>query len=170
MQKQSSPNQSSHQSSRSQASEQHEEPLGNEPHQLESLARDEWPDDVPTKSDPDALTGEATGENNPQQMRTSTTWSEEPELDQAMTWRPATAHGVNSDYELTVVPTSAFAFPRQRALPLLNSDDVETAIQEFQQVAEVTDWDREQAFNNIRAAAEHYSITLPARSWQELVR
>lgn len=155
-------------SSRSQSFEQRDEPLGNEPHQLETLARDQWPDELPEKGEAGAPTGEATGENNPEQMRTTTTWTEEPDLNQPMTWKPATAHGVNSEYELTVLQSSAFAFPAQRALPLLNADDVETAIQEFNNVADVTDWQREQAFNNINAAADHYSVPVPGGSWRNL--
>jgi len=155
-------------SSRSQSFEQRDEPLGNEPHQLETLARDQWPDELPESDEAGKPTGEATGENNPEQMRTTTTWTEETNLDQPMTWKPATAHGVNSLDELAVLQSSAFAFPAQRALPLLNADDVVTAMQEFNGVPDVTDWQREQAFNNIKAAADHYHVPVPSTSWRHL--
>jgi hypothetical protein len=155
-------------SSRSQSFEQRDEPLGSEPHQLETLARDEWPDELPESDKSGTPTGEATGEDNPQQMRTTTTWTQETDLDQPMTWKPATAHGVNSQDELAVVQSSAFAFPAQRALPLLNADDVATAVQEFNSVADVTDRQREQAFNNISAAAAHYSVPISGSSWRNL--
>jgi hypothetical protein len=102
--------------------------------------------------------------------RTTTSWREEPNVDSGLTWMPATAHGPHSDDELAMLPTSAFAYPKQRELALTDAEHVEWAFDRFWQVSDVSDADREQAFLNIQAAAEHYDVDMPVDDWRMLPR
>jgi hypothetical protein len=45
---------------------------------------------------------------------------------------------------------------------------VRNALARFDQVEDVTDADREQAFANIREAAEHYGVDVEEKSWRDL--
>jgi hypothetical protein len=105
-----------------------------------------------------------------QQERTTTSWREEPEVDKGMTWQPATAHGPHSDDELAMLPTTVFAYPKHRELALIDAEHVEWAIDQFWQVKDATDADREQAFLNLQEAAHHYHVDLPADDWRMLPR
>ena len=42
------------------------------------------------------------------------------------------------------------------------------ALARFDQVTDVTDKERDAAFNNIKAAARHYEVTVSENSWREL--
>jgi hypothetical protein len=102
--------------------------------------------------------------------RTTTSWREEPNVEEGLTWQPATAHGPLSDDEQAMLPTTAFAYPKLRKLALTDAEHVEWAINRFWQVDEVTDADREQAFLNLQAAAEYYQVNLPVDDWRMLPR
>ncbi len=62
----------------------------------------------------------------------------------------------------------SFAFPAQRKEPLNNASHVRNAIARFDQVKDVTDAERDEAFKNIKAAARKFSVELTETSWQEL--
>jgi hypothetical protein len=82
------------------------------------------------------------------------------------TWLPHTEHG-----KLTTrsnLPDSVYAFPHARKEPLTDAAHVRNAIARFDQVADVTDSDRDQAFINIRAAAAHYHVAMTETHWREL--
>ena len=84
------------------------------------------------------------------------------------TWEPHTKHG-----ELTSrddLPDSVFAFPKQRKEPLTDADHVRNALARFDQVEDVSDDDRDQAFANIKKAARHYDVDISESSWHELGR
>jgi hypothetical protein len=102
--------------------------------------------------------------------RTTSSWREESTADSGMTWLPHTAHGPLSDDELAMLPTAAFAYPKHRELALTDAEHVEWAIEQFWQVDDVTDQDREQAFLNLQKAAEHYEVDLPVDDWRMLPR
>jgi len=102
--------------------------------------------------------------------RTTTSWREEPNVDEGMTWQPATSHGPHSDDELAMLPTTAFAYPKHRQLALTDAEHVEWAADQFWQVKEATDSDREQAFLNLQTAAQHYHVELPVDDWRMLPR
>jgi hypothetical protein len=102
--------------------------------------------------------------------RTTTSWREEPNVEWGMTWMPNTAHGPHSDDELAMLPTTVFAYPKHRELALTDAEHVEWAIGKFWQVPEATDADREQAFLNLQAAAEHYQVELSVDDWRMLPR
>ena len=64
---------------------------------------------------------------------------------------------------------TAFAFPNERKEPLTDAGHVRSAIARFDSVDGVSYGERAQAFENIKAAAEYYGITLKASSWHDLV-
>lgn len=102
--------------------------------------------------------------------RTTSSWREEPDVTSGMTWLPSTHHGVLSDDELAMLPTTAFAYPKHRQLALIDAEHVEWAADQFWTVKEATDADREQAFLNLMEAASHYNVELPADDWRMLPR
>ncbi|HEY2504971.1 MAG TPA: DUF6582 domain-containing protein [Streptosporangiaceae bacterium] len=82
------------------------------------------------------------------------------------TWQPHERHGnltTQSD-----LPTSVFAFPKQRKEPLTDANHVRNAVARFDQVKDVSDSDRALAFANIEKAADHYGVDLSETRWQEL--
>jgi hypothetical protein len=84
----------------------------------------------------------------------------------AATWKPHEEHG-----ELTArsdLPDSVFAFPRQRKEPMTDASHVRNAIARFDQVTDVSDDEREQAFANIQKAAAHYGVEMSETRWQDL--
>jgi len=82
------------------------------------------------------------------------------------TWKPHEKHGDLT--ERSDLPNSVFAFPKKRKEPLTDAGHVRNALARFDQVEDVTDEEREQAFANIKKAARHYDIEMTATSWREL--
>jgi hypothetical protein len=70
--------------------------------------------------------------------------------------------------ERNELPASVFAFPDKRKEPLNNASHVRNAIARFDQVKDVSDDEREQAFANIKAAAKHYGVDMLETNWREL--
>jgi hypothetical protein len=66
------------------------------------------------------------------------------------------------------LPDSAFAFPTKRKEPLTDASHVRNALARFDQVEDVTEAEREQAFANIKAAAKHYDVEVSADNWEQL--
>lgn len=83
-----------------------------------------------------------------------------------ITWKPV-AHG--GDAARAKLPDSAFAFPQERKEPLTDAGHVRGAIARFDSVDGVSNSERAQAFENIKAAAEYYGVALKASSWHDLV-
>jgi hypothetical protein len=88
----------------------------------------------------------------------------------AITWKPVDEHGTLSTAERKELPDSAYAFPGKRKEPLTDARHVRNALARFNQVEDVTDAERDQAFANIRAAAKHYDIEMSETDWRELGR
>lgn len=82
------------------------------------------------------------------------------------TWKPHEKHGELT--ERSDLPSSVFAFPRERKEPLTDARHVRNAIARFDQVIDVSDEEREQAFANIKAAARHYGVDMLESDWREL--
>lgn len=61
-----------------------------------------------------------------------------------------------------------FAFPRQRKEPLEDAQHVRNAVARFDQVKDVTDDERDEAWDRIQAAAKRFGVEVEARSWREL--
>lgn len=66
------------------------------------------------------------------------------------------------------LPDSAYAFPRVRKEPLNDASHVRNAIARFDQVQDVTDAERREAFERIQRAAKRFDIEMSAERWQEL--
>lgn len=84
------------------------------------------------------------------------------------TWTPHTTHKELDTRHRTELPDSAFAFPDQRKEPLTDAAHVRNALARFDQVIGVSDADRDLAFANITAAAEHYGVEVAESSWHQL--
>jgi hypothetical protein len=82
------------------------------------------------------------------------------------TWKPHEKSGrltTQSD-----LPESVYAFPKQRKEPLTDASHVRNAIARLDQVEGVSTADRDLAFANIRAAAEHYGVKLRETSARDV--
>lgn len=66
------------------------------------------------------------------------------------------------------MPDSVFAFPRVRKEPLNDASHVRNAIARFDQVRDVTDAERDEAFRRIKRAARKFGVEMTERRWQEL--
>jgi hypothetical protein len=84
------------------------------------------------------------------------------------TWKPVEVHGQLSSQDRKDLPDSAYAFPDKRKEPLTDAEHVRTALARFDQVKQVSDADRDQAFANILKAAKHFGVDVEERSWQDL--
>ena len=83
------------------------------------------------------------------------------------TWKPSDDKSLSAK-ERKGLPDSVYAFPDKRKEPLNNASHVRNAIARFDQVKDVTDHERDQAFANIKAAARHYDVELTETHWQDL--
>ena len=84
------------------------------------------------------------------------------------TWKHHEDNKELSAAERNSLPDSTYAFPGKRKEPLNNASHVRNAIARFDQVKDVTDQEREQAFANIKAAAKHYGVEMNEAHWQDL--
>jgi hypothetical protein len=85
----------------------------------------------------------------------------------ATTWKPVDEHGTLSSSDRRELPDSAYAFPEKRKEPLTDAKHVRNALARFDQVKDVTDAERDEAFANIRKAAKHYDIEMTETSWHD---
>lgn len=63
---------------------------------------------------------------------------------------------------------TTYAFPKQRKEPLNDESHVRNAIARFDQVKDVSDEDREEAFKHIKAAAKKYGVEMTETHWSQL--
>jgi hypothetical protein len=84
------------------------------------------------------------------------------------TWKPHTVHGDLDAKNRQDLPSSAYAFPKQRKEPLTDAAHVRNALARFDQVEDVSDEEREVAFANIKKAARHYDVDVQETSWRQL--
>ncbi|MEU8819817.1 DUF6582 domain-containing protein [Actinoplanes sp. NPDC048796] len=66
------------------------------------------------------------------------------------------------------MPDSTFAFPRVRKEPLNDARHVRNAIARFDQVRDVSDKERDEAFRRIKKAAATFGVEMTESSWREL--
>ena len=84
-----------------------------------------------------------------------------------VTWSPLAAtydendNGKLDPRERRALPDSAFAFTRQRELPLVDEEFVREAIAGFGPVLDATPDELRIAAANIRAAAHHFGVDVP---------
>ena len=84
------------------------------------------------------------------------------------TWKPHEKRGELDAADRNALPDSAYAFPKKRKEPLTDAKHVRNALARFNQVRDVTDGEREQAFANIKKAAKHYDVEVTENKWQDL--
>jgi hypothetical protein len=77
------------------------------------------------------------------------------------------SHALSTD-DRKHIGDSAYAFPDKRKEPLNDASHVRNAIARFDQVKDVTDAEREQAFHHIKAAAKKFGIEMSETSWKQL--
>jgi len=83
------------------------------------------------------------------------------------TWKPHTAHGKLSTDDRKELPDSVYAFPKKKKEPLSDASHVRNAMARFDQVKDVSDEEREQAFANIKAAAKHFDVEMKEKIWRD---
>jgi hypothetical protein len=85
------------------------------------------------------------------------------------TWKPDNGgHGTLSSKERRELPDSVYAFPDKRKAPLTDARHVQNALARFDQVQDVSDKERDQAFANIKAAAKHFGLNVEENDWRQL--
>jgi hypothetical protein len=84
------------------------------------------------------------------------------------TWKPHGKRGELDTADRNELPDSVFAFPNKRKEPLTDAAHVRNALARFDQVQDVTDAERDQAFANIKKAAAHYHVDVSESGWREL--
>jgi hypothetical protein len=88
------------------------------------------------------------------------------------------AHGENvprrgegmSTAEENRLADKEFAFPKERKEPLTDAQHVRNAIARFDQVEDVSDAERDQAWKRIMAAAKRYDVDVSASDWRDLAK
>ena len=80
---------------------------------------------------------------------------------------PPSSEGL-STAEKDRLPDAEFAFPAERKEPLSDAAHVRNAIARFDQVEGVTDEERDQAWQRIRAAAAKYGVDVSEQDWRDL--
>jgi hypothetical protein len=68
------------------------------------------------------------------------------------------------------LPSTQFAFPKERKEPLTDAKHVRNAVARFDQVEDVSDAERDRAWKRIRAAAKKFDVELSEKSWRELFK
>jgi hypothetical protein len=84
-----------------------------------------------------------------------------------VTWKAHEKHGELT--ERTDLPDTVFAFPTERKEPLTDAEHVRNAIARFDQVIDVSDAERAQAFEKIKAAAHPTAWRCPNRNGMSFV-
>jgi hypothetical protein len=68
------------------------------------------------------------------------------------------------------LPDSAFAFPKERKEPLSDASHVRNAVARFDQVEDVSDHERDEAWKRIKKAAKRFDVDIEADDWRELFK
>jgi ElaB/YqjD/DUF883 family membrane-anchored ribosome-binding protein len=82
-------------------------------------------------------------------------------------WKEATMTKLTTE-DRDELAKGSFAFPEQRKEPLENASHVRNAISRFNQVKDVTDADRDAAWERIKAAAKRFDVEVSEKSWHEI--
>jgi len=73
-----------------------------------------------------------------------------------------------TEHKRDKIPKGDFAFPKQRKEPLVDAEHVQQAIARFDQVEDVTNDERDEAWRRIQQAAKKFDVEMQEKSWQEL--
>jgi cell division protein FtsX len=66
------------------------------------------------------------------------------------------------------LPESDFAFPKERKEPLSDARHVQEAVARFNQVEDVTNKERDEAWKRIQKAAKKFGVELQEKDWRDL--
>lgn len=66
------------------------------------------------------------------------------------------------------IPGSHYAFPNEEKEPLNDAAHVRSAIARFNQVKNVTDKERDEAWKRIKSAAKKFGVEMKEENWREL--
>lgn len=66
------------------------------------------------------------------------------------------------------LPAKEFAFPNERKAPIEDAGHVRAAIARFKQVSDVTDAERDEAWERIKRAAKKYDVEIAEDSWRDI--
>ncbi len=83
--------------------------------------------------------------------------------------KTTTKSGKLSTDEKNKLPDKTYAFPAKRKEPLEDASHVRNAMARFNQVKDVTDEERKEAFANIKKAAKKFGVEVNEKDWKELV-
>ncbi len=84
------------------------------------------------------------------------------------TKKAQTSHGKLDSADKDKIADKNFAFPKKRKEPLSDASHVRNAMARFDQVKDVTDEERKEAFENIKKAAKKFGVTVNEKDWKEL--
>lgn len=76
----------------------------------------------------------------------------------------------SADKEREKLPESTFAFPKERKEPLEDARHVQEAVARFDQVKDVTNLERDDAWKRIQEAAKKFGVDLQEQDWRELFK
>ena len=66
------------------------------------------------------------------------------------------------------ISAAEFAFPKERKEPIHDAAHVRNAIARFNQVKDVSDAERDEAWKRIKHAASRFNVEVNESSWREL--
>jgi len=75
-----------------------------------------------------------------------------------------------SEKERTKLSESSFAFPKERKEPLVDAHHVQEAVARFDQVENVTNKERDEAWKRIQKAATKFHVELEEKDWRDLFK
>jgi hypothetical protein len=82
--------------------------------------------------------------------------------------KSASEHGKLNAAAKHKIPARSFAFPKQKKEPLNDAAHVRNAMARFDQVKDVTDEERKEAFEHIKKAAKKFGVEVNEKDWKEL--
>lgn len=66
------------------------------------------------------------------------------------------------------IPDKQYAFPKEQKEPLEDAAHVRNAVARFNQVEDVSDAERDEAWKRIKAAAKKFDVEVKEKDWREL--
>ena len=75
-----------------------------------------------------------------------------------------------SDKDREKLAESNFAFPKERKEPLDDARHVQEAVARFDQVKDVSNKERDEAWRRIQQAAKKFGVELQEQDWRELFK
>lgn len=75
-----------------------------------------------------------------------------------------------SEKERAKLSEGSFAFPKERKEPLVDAHHVQEAVARFDQVEDVTNKERDEAWKRIQKAATTFHVELEEKDWRDLFK